>query len=154
MYLLWTAAIAFWVVMFIYFAIRGRWVIMMYKATYLGEKGQYSKSHLLFDKVIERIPNTKQVWNNKASILIKEGKYSEAIECCQKAIKIDPNYAPSYYNKACAEISLGNISNALESLKKAVKFKPELYEAAKSDECFRSIWQDKRFIDIMRQAFL
>ncbi|MEW5936918.1 MAG: tetratricopeptide repeat protein [Candidatus Thermoplasmatota archaeon] len=118
---------------------RGRWILKVYRATYLSEEGQYDISDELFMKCSTHLPKIKQLYLNWGGMKIHHKQYNEAIEILNKALEIDSNYGKAHYNLGIAYIKIGKIDKGISHLQKAFKIKPKLFRLYLSDPDLRQI---------------
>jgi len=81
----------------------------------------------------------------KAGDLAKLGQYDEAMVSAKKGIELMPGHPVGIYNRACIYSLKGDKDNALTDLKKAIDTMPQLKQHARSDEDFKSLWDDEEF---------
>lgn len=86
-----------------------------------------------------------------SSILVITWKLELALIECEKLIEHDAENANGYYNKACVKARLGNADEAILLLDKAINIDPQFRSIAKSDEDFKSISRDTRFIKLISE---
>jgi len=122
------------------------WVQAWYgKGIMLGKLERYEDELKAYDKAIELNLDYGDAWINKSATLDKLRRYDEALKACDKAIKLKPCQALAWYNRACTYALIGDKENALKDLAKAIKLDKKFKEDAKTDEDFKSLWDDPDF---------
>jgi tetratricopeptide (TPR) repeat protein len=120
-------------------------------------QGDFYLNHCVYDQAIECFETALNVdpQNKRAVIgigcaLKRMGKTEEALNAIGRAFSIDPNYEAAYYNRACYKSILGYAKNdILKDLEMAIKIFPANKKFAKTDEDFRSLWNDPDFQSIV-----
>ena len=86
----------------------------------------------------------------QAATLARLGRFDDAFVSINKALEISPDDPSGIYNRACIYSMKGDKANALADLKMAIGFNPSFKEYAPTDEDFKSLWDDKDFIDLTK----
>ncbi len=103
-----------------------------------------------FDKALELNPSRTDVFGMKASALTKQGKFDLAISTLNRSLIREPNNPNAIYNRACIYCLKGDKANAIADLKHAIELNPRFKQHAKTDEDFKSLWEDVKFIELTR----
>lgn len=101
--------------------------LVEYKEQYakiLFEKGDFEKSKVLYDELIDKDPFSVKYWNSLASSQFLCNNIEDGIKSCEYAIAINPNNAIAILNKANGLYQLGNIEEALSYYEKYNKLNP------------------------------
>ncbi len=98
-----------------------------------------------FEKAIEFKPDFAEAWSSKGVVLNEMGCPDEALESCTMAIRFKPNFASALYNRACLYVLRNDRDRALANLREAIVLDATFKEKAKSDEDFKSLWEDDDF---------
>lgn len=115
------------------------------KGATLAFMGRYEEALKAFDRAIELKPDLAEAWACKAVALVKLERYPEALEAYDKAIELNPDDASAWFNRACTRARMGDKDNALKDLAQAIKIDEKLKEKAKTEEDFKSLWDDPDF---------
>ncbi|MGB3974880.1 MAG: tetratricopeptide repeat protein [bacterium] len=83
--------------------------------------------------------------------LVERSRLDEALGHFNKALELDPDYEDAEYNIACIYCRLGQYEKALDILWYLSETNERYIEAAMNDEDFEPIWQNKDFIDLIRE---
>jgi len=98
--------------------------------------GNSKKALILFNKVLELIPNHIDALIKKGNIFGKFGKYADAISVYDKVIKIEPQNVLALINKGLALHYLAQYDKAIMCFDKVLKIRPDnttaLYNKASS----------------------
>ena len=103
-------------------------------------------------------PDTLQTGAHLAAVLADQNQVAKANEVLQEMIpragqvKDQSAISSVWYNIACAEAVMGQKDLALEYLKKANEIAPTLSELTKKDPDLKSLRNDPRFAEIVREA--
>ncbi|MBI5209287.1 MAG: tetratricopeptide repeat protein [Elusimicrobia bacterium] len=81
--------------------------------------GRVEEALLLYDEVLECLPDTAPAWLGKARLLRKSERH-KAVECLDKALAADPGLAPAWEEGASMLVEDGLLEQAAESLDKAL----------------------------------
>jgi len=119
------------------------------EAAMLAKDGQFNKSILLLDKILEKDPNEKNVLVNKGICFSQLGNYDEAISYYDKVLDINPNFSSALYNKAATKALIGQNEEALDLLEKALTARKSFIPIAKRDEDFLYLRSNPRFMSIV-----
>lgn len=82
--------------------------------------------------------------------LVERSRLDEPLGHFNKALELDPDYEDAEYNIACIYCRLGQYEKALDILWYLSETNERYIEAAMNDEDFEPIWQNKDFIDLIR----
>ena len=82
---------------------------------------RFADSLPLFDEHIQKNPNDKVGFCNRAQVHIEMNNYEEAVKDAEQSLSLDPAYAKAYKRKADAFIGLGKRRVATEILLDASK---------------------------------
>lgn len=83
--------------------------------------------------------------------LVENSKLDEALKHFNKALELDPGYEDAEYNIACIYCRQGEHEKALDILWDLSESNERFVETAMNDEDFEPIWQNKDFIDLIRE---
>lgn len=98
---------------------------------YINEKGMFAKqgrweeSFLVWQRMMEIIPNDVSQWNRLGLELAKRGRAKKAVAAFRRCLEIDPGYAMAWNNLGVLHIKLGRKEKALYALNKALELDPE-----------------------------
>ena len=120
-----------------------------FKGLSLHRLGREAEAVEALRKATDLNPNNTQAWVFLGVVLKRLQRYEEASIAVQKAIAIDPRDAQAVYNAACYMSLLGRKSDALRYLERAIDINAKYKKAAKSDEDFKSLWDDDDFKQIV-----
>lgn len=98
---------------------RGRWILVLYKATYYSEIKKFDEAFTLYEDTSKHIPEVKQVWNNWGAALLDAKQYVEAEKMLQKSFDIDESYPYTHYNLGKLKIKTGEEEEGISLIKKA-----------------------------------
>lgn len=118
---------------------------------YIG-KGQvlygiekFEEAFVALDKATTLDPSRSDVWGMKALALVKMGNFNDAVIAINKGIELDPENPSAIYNRACIYSLTGDKVNAIADLKKAISMNNSFREYARTDEDFKSLYNDEDF---------
>jgi tetratricopeptide (TPR) repeat protein len=128
-----------------------------YEATNWIGKGQmlyaldrYDEALDAFNKYTLVDTTRTDVWGMKASTLSQLGRYEEAISVINGVLKNNPDDPSGVYNRACIYSIQGNKANALADLKRAIELEASFREYARTDEDFKSLYDDEDFKNLTK----
>ena len=90
----------------------------------LFEKGNYEKGLKYSDELINKYPNSPDVFFLNGIINLALSNYTKSIESFTKTLKENKNNADAYNNKGAALFHIGNFKESLEEFKKGLELKP------------------------------
>jgi tetratricopeptide (TPR) repeat protein len=111
---------------------------------------RYSEALEAFNKYTSIDTTRTDVWGMKASTLSQLGRYEEAISIINEALRNNPGDPSSIYNRACIYSIQGNKANALADLKRAIEIEGSFREYARTDEDFKSLYDDENFKNLTK----
>jgi len=111
---------------------------------------RYQEAVESFEKAVVLNPRRTDVWGMKAAALVQTGKHDEALKAAHKGVELTPGNAFAIYNRGCIYALKGDKVNALSDLQKAVENNPRLKQHARTDEDFKSLWEDEEFKTITK----
>jgi len=123
------------------------WVL---KGQLMHEMKRYPEAVESFDKAATLNPLRTDVWGMKASALVQAGKHEEALIAANKGVELTPGNAGAIYNRGCIYALKGDKAKALADLRKALEINPGMKQHARSDEDFKSLWEDEEFKTITK----
>jgi len=123
------------------------WVL---KGQILTELKRYEEASEAFNKATILDPKRADVWGMKAGVLAKIGKFDEALIAANKGIELMPGSPVGIYNRACMYSLKGDKANALTDLKRAIEMNPGFKQHAKTDEDFKSLFDDEDFKNLTK----
>lgn len=115
------------------------------KGVVLSEQKLHKEALVFYNKAIELNPHNPNTWNNKGVSFVHLGELDKALELFNKALKINPEFAGAYYNIAWVKDKKGEKEQALKKLAKAIELDISMKDYAKTDEDFKSLWDDDDF---------
>lgn len=115
------------------------------KGVALGKLGRHNEALAAYDEAIKLKPILAEAWNSKGVALGNLERDEEALSAIDKAIELDPDYANAWFNRACTRARMGDRDNALKDLGQAINLDEKWKEYAKTDEAFKSLWDDPDF---------
>jgi tetratricopeptide (TPR) repeat protein len=118
------------------------------KGQIMFEMKKYQDACTAFEKATILNPKRPDVWGMKAAALIQNGKHDEALVSANKGVALNPGDPNAIYNRGCIYCLKGDKVNALADLRKAIELNPNLKQHAKTDEDFKSLWEDEEFKNI------
>ena len=92
-------------------------------------QGQYQEALEKGSQLLEKFPNSINLYNITGAANQSLGKLDEAIDAYNKAIAIKPDYADAYYNMGNALKEQGKLEEAIEAYNKALAIKPDYADA-------------------------
>lgn len=118
---------------------------------YIG-KGQvlygiekFEEAFIALDKATSLDSGRSDVWGMKAAALAKMGHFNDAVTAINKGLELDPDNPATVYNRACIYSLTGDKINAIADLKKAISMNNSFREYARTDEDFKSLYNDEDF---------
>jgi tetratricopeptide (TPR) repeat protein len=91
--------------------------------------GIWKNNITLFERIIERTPNTAFAHNNLGNAFKEKGRYKDALVEYQTALRLKPDYAEAYYNIGGVYGDSGMYKEAIEAYKQALRINPSYGEA-------------------------
>jgi len=91
------------------------------KAHDLVGSRKYHEAITMYDKAIDKKPDSLAAWHGKGIALLGSRKFEEAIEAFNKAIDIEPDFHPGWFDKGNALVGLGKLEEAIKAYEKALK---------------------------------
>lgn len=120
------------------------------KGQILTELKRYDEASEAFNKATILDPKRGDVWGMKASVLARIGKFDEALIAANKGIELMPGHPAGIYNRACMYSLKGDKANALIDLKRAIEMNPGFKQHARTDEDFKSLFEDEDFKNLTK----
>lgn len=102
------------------------------KATDLINGKDFTAALDVYEKVIERKPDSAAAYNNKGNILLELGRPEEAVAVYEKAIELQSDSAEIYNNKARSLSKLERYEEAVPVFDKAIELDPHFAESYKN----------------------
>jgi tetratricopeptide (TPR) repeat protein len=90
----------------------------------LKANGYYEEAILAYSKVIQLLPDTKNIWLDLAETFREYLDIEHAIEVLLKGIDKHPNEAIFYYRLTAYYLMKNNIAEAVTQLEKAIELNP------------------------------
>jgi len=122
----------------------------VFKGQICAEMKQFDDALKAFNKATALDPKRGDVWGMKAGVLAKLGKFDEALVSANKGIELMPEHPVGIYNRACIYSLKGDKINALADLKKAIEINPDFKRHVKTDEDFKSLFDDEDFKNLTK----
>ena len=91
--------------------------------------GRYSDAIDDINRVIEKKPNTPELYVERAFILLASDKFNEAINDCKKALSLKLSDEDLYLCKAQAEDAIADYQNAISDYSEVIKLNPKYVDA-------------------------
>ena len=98
---------------------------LIQQAKTMFEQKNYVDAEKLYQRVVERTPNSYFALSNLGAVQIEGGKLSAAEVALKKAIEIDATEAYAYTNLGIVYSRMGKFGEAIEALQKAVVLNEE-----------------------------
>jgi tetratricopeptide (TPR) repeat protein len=92
-------------------------------------QGQLQSALSGANQLLERFPNSIDLYNVAGASNAGLKQFDAAIGCYKNALEISPEYADAYNNMGVALNAKGDLESAINSYKQAVKIRPEYTEA-------------------------
>ncbi len=92
-------------------------------------QGQYQKAQTQASKLLERFPNSVNLYNIIGATNQSLGKLDEAIEAYKKALLIEPDFIDVHNNMGNALQKQGKLDEAIEAFKKVLSIEPKHADA-------------------------
>lgn len=108
----------------------------------LIELQKYEEAQTVYDRVLEKDPNSLAAWNGRGKALSQLQRYDSAIASFDKAISIDPRSFTAWLNKAEVLNASQRYSEAARSFEKALELDSKSF-AALDGYGFALLSQDK-----------
>lgn len=122
-------------------------LLLFHEGLHLVSKGNYELAIAFYDRSLEFIPDSGEVWYHKGVALSNLGRYKDAIASYDKAIDWQPDFYKALTEKAYCLSILNRQKEALACCDKAIKINPDYYKS----------WCDRAYILIKlnrrKQAF-
>lgn len=86
----------------------------------------------IYNLVIEKLPNSAEVHNNRAAVLQLMKRYEEALTSYDRAIAIKPDYTTAHFNRGLTLKQMNRVEQALASYDAALRLAPnnsEIYNS-------------------------
>ena len=93
------------------------------------EEGRFSEALENFERALEAMPNSYNVWMLRGYTNAMLGQYEEALASYDRAIEIKPDDQDAWYNRGVVLGSLGRYEEELASYDRAIEIKPDDHEA-------------------------
>lgn len=113
---------------------------------------RFDRALSLVQESIELFPDLEILKMYQIHILIRLGQLELALAECDKILRRNPDHAGVNYNKACIMSILGKTDQAISLLDKAIKKEERFKEEAKTDNDFKLISKDPRFIRMISES--
>ena len=95
----------------------------------LHKAGKLEEAKIIYEKILEKNPNTFEVINLLGIIFLQLKEYDKSIFLIKKAININSKHAALYNNLGNAFKELKKFNEAIESYNKAIELNPNYTEA-------------------------
>lgn len=95
----------------------------------LHKSGKLEEAKIIYEKILEKNPDTFEVINLLGVIFLQLKKYDQSILLIKKAININPKHPALYNNLANAFKESKKFNEALEAYNKAIELNPNYTEA-------------------------
>lgn len=119
------------------------------KSNALIKLKRYNEALEVVNKGLSLAPGNMSLLNSKGIVFINLGRFDEALDVFDEILEKEPDNAEAYYNKACLFSKKGEKDKALKNLSKAIDYDEVFKAKAKTDEDFKSLWNDADFIAIV-----
>ncbi|MBN2172993.1 MAG: tetratricopeptide repeat protein [Bacteroidales bacterium] len=120
------------------------------KGQMLYALNRYDEALEAFNKYTLIDTTRTDVWGMKASTLARLGRFDEAINIINKNLEQSPDDPTSIYNRACIYSIKGDKAIALADLKSAIELEASFRKYARTDEDFRSLYEDEDFKNLTK----
>ena len=111
-------------------------LLLFHEGLHLTNKGNYELAIAFYNRSLELIPDTPQVWYHHGVALCNLGRYKDAIASYDKALDFQPECYEALSDKGLALSILGDNKAGLVCCDKAIKINPDYYKA----------WCDRAYI--------
>lgn len=91
--------------------------------------GQYDKSILDFNEVIQRDPKHAGALNNRCWVRGIVGQLQDALKDCNEALRIAPNYPDALDSRGMVNLKLGMYSESISDYNAALQIEPKKVSA-------------------------
>lgn len=99
------------------------------KGILLHKAGKLKEAKVIYEKILEKEPDTVEVINLLGVIFLQLKKYDKSILLIKRAININPKHPALYNNLANALGGLKKFNEAIEAYNKAIELNPNYTEA-------------------------
>ncbi len=129
-----------------------------FQAQQLSDAHKYSEALGVLDQLIKNSPTSTRAYVWKGRTLKRMGQIDKALEAVNQGLVMQPPrdvMCDLFYNRACYKNLAGfPLDDVLADLKKAISISedPKLKDEAREDEDFKSIWNEKAFLDLVGSA--
>jgi Flp pilus assembly protein TadD len=86
--------------------------------------GKYEEAAALYQKIIDRYPDSLYAWSNLGVVRFQQQRYPEAEKALLEAVKLNPNDAFSYSILGIVDYQEGRFDDAIEKLTRASTLNP------------------------------
>jgi len=124
-------------------------------AEQLLDQKKFSDAKNAIDRALSINPTSPVALLTKGRILKRMAKpegqlvntdlLKQALKFASQASELEPDRPQPAYNVACYQALLGDKTEVLKNLGRAIQLNPSLKETAKTDDDFKSLWQDPDF---------
>ena len=94
------------------------------KGMRLGQKQQFDKALISFDRAIELFPAYFQAFTQRGHLQVSMGRIEEAEKDFGQALELNPQYAPALRGTGICKLRKGKFAEALRDLDQAVSIEP------------------------------
>lgn len=89
------------------------------------QRGDYAKAAILYQRVIELVPDMGEPHNNLGLTMQYLGRSAEALEILKRGTELQPQYQRTWLTLGFVQSRVGNIQEAKAALKRAIELGPE-----------------------------
>jgi len=114
------------------------------QALFLLEKKYYQNAIILYNDIIQLIPENIVSYNNRGIAKSELGYYTEAIQDFNIAIELDSEYVSAYYNRGKVKAKIGDYKQATLDFDKAIELYPRSTSERKIEVINKSDIEDYR----------
>jgi glycosyltransferase involved in cell wall biosynthesis len=94
-------------------------------AVQAGEIGSFEEAIVLWNRLLEVLPNNVEALFNKGYSLIKLQRYQEALEISETVLELEPDHKEAAFNFGTASLYIGRPLEAVKKLEPLLKKKPD-----------------------------
>jgi len=91
--------------------------------------GRHAEACGLWQRYLDRVPQSAEAYVNLGSSCWQQGRYAEALEHARAAQRIDPTLKEAAFNRALAELLLGDASAAGRTTQRLLRKEPKYLPA-------------------------
>ena len=104
---------------------------LLNQGSLLINRGEFSKAHELFTKIIATEPDWSEAWNKRATVLYLMNQHQSSLDDIKITLVLEPRHFGALSGQALNYIELKKYEKAIESYKAAQKIYPLLDSAKK-----------------------